>query len=210
MLPFPGVPGPHAPSPHPPRPPRVVPLIVPRRRPPRSTPALLATLRSAALAGLDSVPVTLEVSITNGLPAFHVVGLPDAAVRESRERVVSALRESGLTVPLRRSTANLAPAGLRKEGSAFDLPLALAVLAASGQLPAERMRGWLAVGELALDGTLRRVRGALAYADCAGSLGAEAIVVPAGSAREAALAGRVPVWSAGSLREVCGWLTGAT
>jgi len=169
---------------------------------------VLATLTSAALCGLDSVPVTIEVSITNGLPAFHVVGLPDAAVRESRERVVSALRESGFTVPLRRITANLAPAGLRKEGSAFDLPLALAVLAASGQVPAERARGWLVVGELALDGALRRVRGALAYAECAAAFGAVAMVAPAACAGEAALADAVPVWPARTLREVCGWLTG--
>jgi magnesium chelatase family protein len=170
---------------------------------------VLATLTSAALAGLDSVPVTIEVSITNGLPAFHLVGLPDAAVREARERVVSALRESGYQVPLRRITANLAPAGLRKEGSAFDLAIALAVLAASGQAPADRVHGWLVVGELALDGSLRRVRGALAYAQCARAMGARALVVPAACATEAALAGAVPVWPARSLRDVVGWLTGA-
>lgn len=170
---------------------------------------MLATLTSAALAGLDSVPVTIEVSITNGLPAFHLVGLPDAAVREARERVVSALRESGYQVPLRRITANLAPAGLRKEGSAFDLAIALAVLAASGQAPADRAQGWLVVGELALDGALRRVRGALAYAECARAIGARALVVPAACATEAALADAVPVWPARTLREVVGWLTGA-
>jgi magnesium chelatase family protein len=170
---------------------------------------LLATIRTAALRGLEPVPVTIEVSITNGLPAFHVVGLPDAAVRESRERVVSALRESGFQFPLRRITVNLAPAGVRKEGSAFDLPIALAVLAASGQVPGERARGWLVVGELALDGALRRVRGALAYAECAAELGAEALVAPLASAGEAALAEALPVWPASSLSEVVGWLRGA-
>ena len=179
---------------------------------PRAAPAephaLLATIRTAALRGLEPVPVTIEVSITNGLPAFHVVGLPDAAVRESRERVVSALRESGFQFPLRRITVNLAPAGVRKEGSAFDLPIALAVLAASGQVPGERARGWLVVGELALDGALRRVRGALAYAECAFALGAEALVAPSASAGEAALAEALPVWPASSLTEVVGWLRG--
>ena len=140
---------------------------------------MLATIRSAALVGLEPAPVTIEVSITNGLPAFHVVGLPDAVVRESRERVVSALRETGFRFPLRRITVNLAPAHLRKEGSAFDLAIALGVLAASAQVPGDRAAGWMVVGELALDGALRRVRGALAYAECAGATGAEVLVAPA-------------------------------
>ena len=109
-------------------------------------------------------------------------------MRESRERVVSALRESGFQFPLRRITVNLAPAHQRKEGSTFDLPIALAVLAASGQLPADRMEGWIVVGELALDGALRSTRGAMALAEGARREGAAAIVVPATNAREAALA----------------------
>ncbi len=169
---------------------------------------MLARIQSVALSGLESVPVLVEVSITNGLPAFHVVGLPDAAVRESRERVVSALRESGYQFPLRRVTVNLAPAHLRKEGSAFDLPIALAVLAASAQLPGTRMAGWVVAGELALDGALRRVRGALALAEGAGRQPGAVFIVPRASAREAALAGALPVWPAATLREVAGWLTG--
>jgi len=169
---------------------------------------LLSTIRSAALVGLAPAPVTIEVSITNGLPAFHVVGLPDAAVRESRERVVSALRESGFQFPLRRITVNLAPAHLRKEGSAFDLAIALGVLAASGQVPGGRAESWLVIGELALDGALRRVRGALAYAECAAALGAAVLVAPAACAGEAALARAIPVWPASSLAEVVGWLRG--
>ena len=182
--------------------------IEPPRRSAPGGAAVLATIRSAALLGLEAVPVTIEVSITNGLPAFHIVGLPDAAVREARQRVVSALRESGFQFPLRRITANLAPAALRKEGSAFDLPIALAVLAATGQVPAERAQGWLVVGELALDGRLRRVRGALAYAECAAAVGFEALVAPAACASEAALAEALPVWPASSLGEVAGWLRG--
>ncbi|MGH7724080.1 MAG: YifB family Mg chelatase-like AAA ATPase [Candidatus Eiseniibacteriota bacterium] len=167
-----------------------------------------AVIRSAALCGLDPVPVQIEVSMTNGLPAFHIVGLPDAAVRESRERVVSALRESGLEFPLRRVTANLAPAHLRKEGSAFDLPIALAVLAASGQIPAERARGWLVVGELALDGRLRAVRGGLAYAECARALGADALVLPSACEREARLVPGIRVVSGERLSDIVGWLRG--
>src|SRR5688572_6776234 len=170
---------------------------------------MLARIQSVALSGLEPVPVLVEVSITNGLPAFHVVGLPDAAVRESRERVVSALRESGFQFPLRRITVNLAPAHLRKEGSAFDLPIALAVLAASGQVPGDRTAGWVVAGELALDGALRRMRGVLALAEGAGRLpGAAAFVVPQVNAREAALAATLPVWPAESLAAVAGWLTG--
>ncbi len=169
---------------------------------------MLGRIRSLALHGLDSIPVLVEVSITNGLPAFHVVGLPDAAVRESRVRVVSALRESGFQFPMRRITVNLAPAHQRKEGSTFDLPIALAVLAASGQLPAQRMEGWIVVGELALDGTLRPTRGAMALAEGARREGASAIVVPAANAGEAALARALPVFAAESLLEVAGWVRG--
>ena len=165
---------------------------------------MLATIQSAALNGLEAVPVSIEVSITNGLPAFHIVGLPDPAVREARQRVVSALRESGFQFPLRRVTANLAPAALRKEGAAFDLPIALAVLAATGQLPENRAARWLVAGELALDGALRRVRGALAYAECAARLSSETLIMPEACAGEAALAQRVPVLGARSLGEVCG------
>ncbi len=169
---------------------------------------MLGRIRSLALHGLDSIPVLVEVSITNGLPAFHVVGLPDAAVRESRVRVVSALRESGFQFPMRRITVNLAPAHQRKEGSTFDLPIALAVLAASGQLPAQRMEGWIVVGELALDGALRRTRGAMALAEGARRDGAAAIVVPAANAGEAALADALPVFAASTLLEVADWVRG--
>ncbi len=179
-----------------------------RRTRPRGRSTLLARIRSLALHGLDSIPVLVEVSITNGLPAFHVVGLPDAAVRESRVRVVSALRESGFQFPMRRITVNLAPAHQRKEGSTFDLPIALAVLAASGQLPAQRMEDWIVVGELALDGTLRPTRGAMALAEGARREGATAIVVPAANGGEAALASALPVFAAESLLEVTGWVRG--
>src|SRR5690606_21407196 len=108
-----------------------------RRR--RSAAAMLASIRSAAVLGVDAYPVDVEVDIASGLPSFATVGLPQAAVRESRERVGAALANAGFALPLRRIVVNLAPADVPKSGTAFDLPIAIAVLAASGQLPAERL-----------------------------------------------------------------------
>ena len=124
-----------------------------------------------------------------GLPSFSLVGLPDPAVRESRERVRSALVNSGFKFPMSRITANLAPADLRKAGPSFDLAIAAALLAASGQLPPERLSGVALAGELALDGSVRPVPGVLAMAEAARELDVEAIAVPAPNAPEAALAG---------------------
>jgi len=128
---------------------------------------MLARCSGAALVGLDAVEVAVEVDITPGLPGVLMVGLADAAVQESRERVRSALRNSGLRMPLTRVVVNLAPADVRKEGPAFDLPIALALLLASGQLDHRRLAGVWAAGELGLDGQLRPVRGALALAQAA-------------------------------------------
>src|SRR4051812_1282753 len=122
-----------------------------------------------------------------GLPTFSLVGLPDAAVRESRERVRSALENSGFDFPKHRITANLAPADLRKAGPSFDLAIAAGLLIASNQLPAEQLEGIVLTGELALDGSIRPVPGALAMAEAAGRLEARAIAVPVANAAEAAL-----------------------
>ena len=129
------------------------------------------------------------MSQSGGLPSFSLVGLPDPAVRESRERVRSALVNSGFKFPMHRITANLAPADLRKAGPGFDLAIAAALLAASGQLPPERLGRVALAGELALDGSIRPVPGVLAMAEAARELDAEAIAVPAPNAPEAALAG---------------------
>src|SRR5436309_5818844 len=125
---------------------------------------MLASVATFALEGVDSREVTVEVDLRRGLPAFTVVGLPDAAVRESRERVRAAMLNSGLEFPLKRLTANLAPAHLRKAGPSFDLALAVAVLAASGQIPSVELEGCAVCGELSLGGSLRSVHGAVAIA----------------------------------------------
>jgi magnesium chelatase family protein len=156
---------------------------------------------SAALRGLDAQSVRIEVDITPGLPGLQMVGLADAAVQESRERVRAALRNSGLRVPLTRVVVSLAPADLRKEGPAFDLPIALGLLIASGQLPAAQMEGVWSAAELGLDGALRSIRGALALAMAARAAGARALLLPWSNAAEAALVEGLQVLGARHLRD---------
>ena len=163
---------------------------------------MLARCSGAALVGLDAVEVAVEVDITPGLPGVLMVGLADASVQESRERVRSALRNSGLRMPLTRVVVNLAPADVRKEGPAFDLPIALALLLASDQLDHRRLAGVWAAGELGLDGQLRPVRGALALALAAQQGGARALIVPESNGAEACLVEGLTVWPAASLRQV--------
>src|SRR4051812_2636778 len=126
---------------------------------------MFAIARTFALVGVGAEPVHVEVDVGSGLPAFTIVGLPDAAVRESRERVRSALVNSGFKFPLHRLTANLAPADLRKAGPGFDLAIAAALLVATGQLPRSPLERYALAGELALDGAIRPVPGALAMAE---------------------------------------------
>src|SRR6185295_803824 len=125
---------------------------------------MLAAVRSAAVLGIDAYDVLVEVDVSQGLPIWTIVGLPAGAVKESRDRVSAALANSGFAVPSRRTTINLAPADVRKEGSAFDLPIALGFLAATNQLDPSSLESIVAVGELGLDGTLRPVRGTLSVA----------------------------------------------
>lgn len=140
---------------------------------------MLATIPSAALVGLDVVRVRVEVAITRGTPMIQVVGLPESAVREGRERIRAAAGQVGLHVPGLRITVNLAPAALRKHGAAFDLPILVGILAAWGELPADRCAGWMLAGELGLDGSLRPVRGALPIALHARRSGdVEGVVLP--------------------------------
>ena len=148
---------------------------------------MLASMATFAIEGVHSREVTVEVDVRQGLPVFTLVGLPDAAVREARERVRAAMLNSGLEFPLKRLTANLAPADLRKAGPGFDLALAIAVLSASGQIPSEGLDNCAAVGELSLSGTLRPVRGAVAMAAGARRAGYERLIVPDENAAEAAL-----------------------
>src|SRR5215213_5527286 len=154
---------------------------------------MLARAVTHALVGLDARRVEVEAHLQNGLPGLAIVGLADRACQEAKERVRSGIASAELEWPMRRITVNLAPAGLRKEGSGFDLPIALAVLAASHQLPAGSLAGHAAVGELALDGRLRPVPGALAAAEGARRAGLERLVCPAQSGPEVTLAGVEPV-----------------
>ena len=152
---------------------------------------MLAAVRSAALVGIDAYAVTVEVDAAPGLPQFAIVGLPAGAVKESRERVGAALTNAGFTLPPRRITVNLAPADIRKEGTGFDLPIALGILVSTGQLPAPCLDGLMAVGELGLDGTLRAVRGALPVAMLARRMRQRSLVVPPANVAEAGLVGGV-------------------
>jgi magnesium chelatase family protein len=163
---------------------------------------MLARCSGAALRGLEAVEVSVEVDIAPGLPGLQLVGLPDAAVQEARERVRAAIRNSGLKVPLTRVVVSLAPADLRKAGPSFDLPIALGLLVASGQLVPEQLQGIWSAAELGLDGRLRPIRGVLALAMAARAAAARGLVVPAANAAEAALVEGLPVWGAQDLREV--------
>ncbi len=169
---------------------------------------MLARVTTFALRGVDAIEVVVEADIHSGLPAFTIVGLPDTAVQESRERVRAAIVNSQFDFPLRRITVNLAPADLRKAGPGFDLALAAALLAASGQLPAEALSGRALCGELGLDGSVRAVRGALAIADAARRCGCERLVVPAANAAEAGLVEEIAVAGIDTLRQLVDNLTG--
>lgn len=165
----------------------------------------LAVIYSRASSGLHAPLVTVETHISNGMPGFHIVGLPEAAVKESRDRVRSALLNTCFEFPTRYITVNLAPADLPKEGSRFDLPIALGILAASGQIPTEKLSDHEFTGELALSGELRAVRGILPVVLSVQQEG-HSLIVPEGNANEAALVKQARVFSAKHLLEVCGYL----
>ena len=148
---------------------------------------MLASLESAAVIGIHASPVHVEVDLCFGLPRFQLVGLPDTSVKESRDRVHAAIRNSGFEFPQHRIVINLAPADVRKAGSAFDLPIALGVLAASGVVLTRDIRDVVIVGELSLDGTIHPARGVLPIAVAARQQGAAAVLLPAGNAAEASV-----------------------
>lgn len=160
---------------------------------------MIAAIPSVVLIGVDGQPVSVEVHVSNGLPGFTVVGLPDAAVREARDRVRAALLSSGLPWPLRRVTVNLAPSGMRKGGSGLDLPIAIGVLVAAGELDPGAIEGTAFVGELGLDGSLRPVPGVLVLAEAAAG---RRLVVPSECASEACLARAVELRTATTLAEL--------
>jgi magnesium chelatase family protein len=169
---------------------------------------VLATATTFTIEGVRGREILVEVDVRSGLPAFNVVGLADTAVREARERVRAALLNSGLEFPLKRVTANLAPAYLRKTGAAFDLALAVALLAASGQLPPGALDGVAVCGELSLSGEIRPIRGAIAIAQGARERGYARLVVPVQDAPDAALVGGVEVIGVPSLQRLVALLTG--
>ncbi|HET9692407.1 MAG TPA: ATP-binding protein, partial [Acidimicrobiales bacterium] len=168
---------------------------------------MFAEVASATLVGVDGRPVAVEVQVTNGMPAFSIVGLPDASCREARDRVRAACASSGVTWPRTRITVNLAPSGFSKVGSGLDLAIAVALLAADGQLPAAAVAGLAFLGELGLDGSVRRVEGTVALA-AAARRRAGALVVGRDGAAEAALVAGLAVHPAVSLRHVVATLRG--
>ena len=169
---------------------------------------MLARCLSASLQGLEARPVVVEVDLAPGLPGVQLVGLPDKAIQESRERVRSALRNSGFRGPLVRVVINLAPADLRKEGPSFDLPIALALLVASGQLARPQLEGLWCAGELGLDGSLRPCRGVIALAAKAQQHKAQALVVPPENAQEASLIEGLTIRTAANLHTLVEQLKG--
>jgi magnesium chelatase family protein len=174
---------------------------------------MLTTLFAASLLGIDALKVEIEANVSGGLPAFAVVGLPDNAVKESRERILTAIRNSGFDLPSKKITVNLAPADVRKEGTAFDLGIAIGLLGSLGELKGG-LEGTLVLGELALDGSLRRINGALPVAVMAAREQLNRIILPAVNASEAAVAvsatgAAIRVYGVGSLNEAVALINGS-
>jgi magnesium chelatase family protein len=169
---------------------------------------LYARTLSAAVQGIDAYVVRVEVHLDTALPSYTTVGLPDVAVKESRERVSAAIKNSGFLFPNKKVTVNLAPAGIKKEGSAFDLPIALGILAATGQLSNDRLGRTIILGELTLDGTCRPIKGALPVAASLQGKKVDSLLVPEANAAEAAMVESVPVRPIKSLREAAAYLNG--
>jgi magnesium chelatase family protein len=168
---------------------------------------MLARVWSAAIVGINAVKVGVEVDVAGGLPNIVVVGLPDTAVQESRERVKAALKNAGFTVPVRKIVINLTPADLRKEGPSFDLPISIGILAASEQVDPQLLGDYLFLGEVSLDGSLRSVAGVLPIAAAAANLGISGLVVPLDNAQEAAVVKDIPVYGFKHLEEVASFLS---
>jgi magnesium chelatase family protein len=169
---------------------------------------MLAKVDSACLIGMEASPVHVEVNLSKGLPYFSIVGLPDASVREAKDRVVAAIRNSGFEFPSRRVTVNLAPADLKKEGAYFDLAIAVGVLLASEAIVVPRWPRCIWLGELALEGTLRPIRGALPLARRLSESGRRELVLPWASAKEVSFLKGLRVYPFRHLKEVVQWLTG--
>ena len=169
---------------------------------------MLAKLNAFALVGIDALPVEVEVDASPGLPKTVLVGLPEMAVKESIHRIERALANLGYDRHAGRTVINLAPADLRKDAGGFDLPIALGLLVATGQLLPEQLRDWATLGELALDGSVRPIKGALAMAMAAAKLGVRKLLVPAANGREAAVVEEIAVYGISTLGDAVGVLSG--
>ena len=169
---------------------------------------MLIKTYGSAIYGIDAILITIEVSITTGVN-FFMVGLPDNVVKESQQRIATALVSNGFRMPGRKIVINMAPADIRKEGSAYDLPLAVGILAASGQIPGDEVGSFLIMGELSLDGGLRPIKGALPIAIKAREMGFRGFILPLQNAREAAIVKGLEVYGAVSLDQVSGFLSGS-
>ena len=169
---------------------------------------MLARVLSSAMLGIDAYIVKVEVDVSEGLPAFSTVGLPDSAIRESKDRVTAAIKNAGFYFPPGRITANLAPADIRKAGSAFDLPIAIGILAATNQIAIERLENAMVLGEVALDGSIRSIQGGLPIALAAKENGIADILIPAENAKEAAIVEALNVYPVSHLAEAAAFLNG--
>ena len=167
---------------------------------------MLATVLSSTMLGIDAYIVKVEVDVAGGMPSFSTVGLPDSAIKESRDRVTAAIKNSGFYFPPTRITANLAPADIRKAGSAFDLPIAIGVMAATNQVSFARLENAIILGELALDGSIRGIQGGLPIALSAKENGIRDLILPAENAKEASIVEGVNVYSVANLAEVAAFL----
>ena len=168
---------------------------------------MLIKTYGAAVQGIDAILVTVEVSVERGI-SYTIVGLPDTAVKESHERVVTALQNSGLEPPRRRVVVNMSPADVKKEGAAYDLPIAIGLLAASEKIPTDALNGFVIMGELSLDGSVLPIRGALPMAIMARELGMKGMIVPKANVTEAAVVNNLDVYGVNSLTEVVNFLSG--
>jgi magnesium chelatase family protein len=167
---------------------------------------MIAKIYSFGLLGLDAYPVEIEIDVASGLPAVNLVGLADAAIKESKERVRAAIKNSGFTWPGQRITINLVPSDIKKEGACFDLAIALGILAASGQINPKPLKDYFFLGELALDGRLRPVHGTLSISLALAKLKTRSLVLPEKNASEAAIISEISAWPQGSLNETIQFL----
>ena len=167
---------------------------------------MIAKIYSSCVVGIDAYEVTVEADIGAGLPGFNIVGLPDASIKESRERIKSALKNSGFSFPAKRVTINLAPAGIKKEGASFDLPIALALLSSDGIIDSDSISDFVFCGELSLDGRLKKIKGVLPIAMALVNMGRKKLILPKENCKEAAIVKSIDVYPADSLKEIADFI----